>query len=97
MDREGESCLDVPGMRRSGHESAGGLRGLAVAVMLGATDSAALGDIAADSPALKEKADRMAFTVEQLVQILDRVDLFLAGPALHGYAPNIQAALTIAR
>lgn len=58
-----------------------------------ALDPAALGDLAAGSPALKEMADRMGLTVDQLVQFLDHVDLFLAGPAVRGYAPNIQAAV----
>ncbi|WP_270889766.1 hypothetical protein [Pedococcus sp. 5OH_020] len=58
-----------------------------------ALDASKLSDATADSPQMKEMAARSGFTAQQLTQYLAHVDLFLAGPAVGGYAPNIQAVV----
>jgi hypothetical protein len=58
-----------------------------------AMDAAKLGSMAADSPAFKELEQRTGYSAQQLAQFLAHVDLFLAGPPVRGYAPNIQAVV----
>jgi hypothetical protein len=56
-----------------------------------AIDAAKLGEASADSPELKEMADRMGVTVQQFKRAFANVELFLAGPPVAGFAPNINA------
>ncbi len=58
-----------------------------------AMDAAKLSSAAADSPAFKELEARTGYSAQQLSQFLAHVDLFLAGPPVRGYAPNIQAVV----
>ena len=56
-------------------------------------DPGTLGDIGRDSAALKQLVNRTGWTAQRLVQVFDYVDLYLAGPAVSGYAPSLAAAV----
>ena len=58
-----------------------------------ALDPAKLSTLSADSPELKSLADKLGVSPAQVSQFLSHVDLYLAGPPVKGYAPNIQAVV----
>ena len=58
-----------------------------------AIDPAQLGKISADSPEIQKLAARMGVSSSQVAAFLSQVDLYLAGPPVKGYSPNIQAVV----
>jgi hypothetical protein len=58
-----------------------------------ALDPAKLGALSVDSPEMKALAKKLGMTSKQVTQFMANVDLYLAGPLVEGYAPNIQAVV----